>query len=500
MRYDPILVVGSGVAGLWTSWRLAQLGRDVVLLTKSTLEDSASAWAQGGVAAAVHPADSPAQHAADTLAVADGLADAEAVRVLTTEGPERIRDLLHLGAAFDRVAEGELALALEAGHSRPRVLHAGGDRTGAEIVRRLVDEVCRAPRIRILERTEARALLTAAGRVAGVEAGEAGSASVRIPAAAVVLATGGVGQLYEVTTNPLVCTGDGWALAGRVGARLEDLEFLQFHPTALKAPGANPAPLISEAVRGAGALLVDAQGTRFAAREDPRAELAPRDVLARLVGRADADGGAWLDARAIPEFVGRFPGIHRILAGHGLDPARDLVPVAPALHYAMGGIATDLAGRASVDGLWAVGEAARTGVHGANRLASNSLLEGLVFANRAAVALAQEAPAEAPPIGSTALDIGEDREVESETVALRRAMRALMTRDVGLERSEASLLRAEHGLARLEAEAPTSAWRLRMHLEVACRIARAALARRESRGGHRRIDHPGSAAPGRRAS
>jgi L-aspartate oxidase len=297
-----------------------------------------------------------------------------------------------------------------------------------------------------------------------------------------------VGQLYAVTTNPRVATADGWALAHKAGARLRDLEFLQFHPTALKLPGVNPAPLVSEAVRGAGAILVDAAGRRFALDEDPRGELAPRDVVARAVAQADAAGGAWLDARGVSDFAGRFPGITTMLAQHGIDPTRDLIPVAPALHYAMGGIQTDLEGRSSRAGLWAVGEVASTGVHGANRLASNSLLEGLVFADRAGRALQDDdgdRSATIPPVASER-DPGLDDDCEP----IRQEMRQLMTGYVGLQRTEASLLHAEQSLATLTARTPEGAWRTRNQLLVASLITQAARRRRESRGGHRRLDYP----------
>jgi L-aspartate oxidase len=299
-----------------------------------------------------------------------------------------------------------------------------------------------------------------------------------------------VGQLYAVTTNPKVATADGWALAHRAGAQLRDIEFLQFHPTALKLPGVNPAPLISEAVRGAGAILLDASGKRFALDYDPRGELAPRDVLARAVAVADASGGAWLDARGIEHFASRFPGITAMLSRQNLDPALDLIPVAPALHYAMGGIETDLEGRTTLPGLWAVGEVARTGVHGANRLASNSLLEGLVFADRAGRTLVEVlrslSPAPAIDAEPPVLDDTADAECEP----IREAMRNVMTADVGLQRNEASLLHGERELDRLTEATPAKAWRTHNQLLVAGLITEAARGRRESRGGHRRTDYP----------
>ncbi len=487
------VIVGTGIAGLWTAWRLASEGQAAILLTKETLADSASAWAQGGIAVALGPGDSPSQHAADTLAASDGLADPEAVRILTSEGPDRIYELLALGARFDRGADGRLGFGLEAAHTRPRIIHAGGDRTGAVLIGCLAQVVRQHPLVELLEHTEVTRLLVDDGRAVGVMALPHGSASAPILASAVVLATGGVGQLYAVTTNPKVATADGWALAHRAGARLRDLEFLQFHPTALKLPGVNPAPLISEAVRGAGAVLVDREGRRFALDADPRAELAPRDVLARAVASADAAGGAWLDARQVADFPVRFPGITAMLARHRLDPARDLLPVAPALHYAMGGIQTDLEGRASLPGLWAVGEVASTGVHGANRLASNSLLEGLVFADRTGRSVASTPPSlpSALPAEATAStrDTGEDERCEP----IRVRMRETMTADVGVQRTEASLLHAEGELDRLSREAPAGAWRTHNQLLVAGLITEAARRRRESRGGHRRADYPPAA-------
>lgn len=517
------IIVGTGIAGLWTAWRLAAEGQPSVLLTKGLLADSASAWAQGGIAVALGPGDSPSQHAADTLAAGDGLSDPEAVRVLTNEGPDRIRELLAMGAIFDRGPDGSLRFGLEAAHSRARIIHAGGDRTGSAIVAFLTEIIRRHPLIEILRYTEVAALRHDGTRVTGVLAVRNGSL-LELESRDVVLATGGVGQLYAVTTNPLVATGDGLSLAWRAGADLRDLEFLQFHPTALKLPGVNPAPLITEAVRGAGAILIDHEGRRFAFDADPRGELAPRDVVARAVAAADATGGAWLDAREIRDFAERFPGVTQILTQQGLDPGRDPIPVAPALHYSMGGVRTDLEGRSSREGLWAVGEVASTGVHGANRLASNSLLEGLVFADRVARALlagqqdsvirqgwtdrsatkpipASRAPAiltrwptaamrqPFPPFPeSTQILAGEA--AEESMASLRAEMRQIMTNEVGMVRTEAGLTRAKRGLARLARQIPADAWRTANQVLTARLITHAALRRRESRGGHRRLDYP----------
>jgi L-aspartate oxidase len=522
------IIVGTGIAGLWTAWRLAAEGQPSLLLTKGLLADSASAWAQGGIAVALGPGDSPSQHAADTLAAGDGLSDPEAVRVLTNEGPDRIRELLAMGAVFDRGPEGSLRFGLEAAHTRPRIIHAGGDRTGAAIVAFLTEKIRRHPLIEILRYTEVVALRHDGVRVNGVYAVRHG-VLLELESRDVVLATGGVGQLYAVTTNPLVATGDGWALAWRAGADLRDLEFLQFHPTALKLPGVNPAPLITEAVRGAGGILIDVEGRRFAFDADPRGELAPRDVVARAVAAADATGGAWLDARDIRDFPERFPGVTQILRQYGLDPATDLLPVAPALHYAMGGIRTDLDGRSSREGLWAVGEVASTGVHGANRLASNSLLEGLVFADRVARTLlggqddgtvrqgwteraatrpipGSRAPAilsrwptaarrpPVPPFPENDQVAGRDA-AEEHMARLRDEMRHIMTTEVGLVRTETGLTRAKRGLGKLARQIPPEAWRTANQVLTARLITHAALRRRESRGGHRRLDYPPAARP-----
>ena len=484
-RTDAPLIVGAGIAGLWTAWRLASSGRPSVLITKGSLADSASAWAQGGIAVALAPGDTPDQHAADTLAAGHGLSDPEAVTILTTEGPDRIRELLALGAQFDRGPDGQLRFGLEAAHNRARIIHAGGDRTGAVLVATLTEIIRQRDEIEVLEQTEVRDLLESDGEIAGVDLVHADGGQESRWGPGVVLATGGVGQLFEITTNPLVSTGDGWALAYHVGAELRDLEFLQFHPTALKLPGVNPAPLISEAVRGAGAMLVDTAGHRFALDDDPRGELAPRDVVARAVARADAGGGAFLDARTINDFRTRFPGIFAMLHAHGLDPSADLLPVAPAMHYAMGGIATDLDGHTSRRGLYACGEVACTGVHGANRLASNSLLEGLVFADR----VAREIEADKTDKADKADKAG--RTAGSPPVSsVPSALRHIMTTDVGVMRSEESLLHAERDLARLDGATPREDWRTKNQLLVARLIAREALERRESVGGHARSDYP----------
>ncbi len=492
MSPHPPLIVGTGIAGLWAAWRLASEGLDAILLTKGTLADSATAWAQGGIAVAIGPGDSPDQHARDTLEAGDGLSDPEAVAILTTEGPQRIRELLALGADFDRASDGRLRFGLEAAHTRARIIHADGDRTGAMLVRSLAAVVRNLAQVTLLEHHEVRRLVRTGDDVTGaIVLGPDGTPRA-ISASNVILATGGVGQLFQDTTNPLGATGDGWALAHDAGAELRDLEFLQFHPTALKLPGVNPAPLISEAVRGAGALLVNKDGERFALKADPRGELAPRDIVARAVAEADAAGGAFLDARQLADFPAQFPGIHAMLHTHGLDPLKDLLPVATALHYAMGGVSTDLDGRTSVRGLWAAGEVACTGVHGANRLASNSLLEGLVFADRVARSVADLGVSDsASPVPEPGLH-PEDQDTGADDAAasVRAAMRELMSRLVGVVRTEWSLAEAGTLLAQLEESTPRAAWRTRNQLKVARLITDSARSRRESRGGHRRADYP----------
>ncbi|GAA4052687.1 L-aspartate oxidase [Agromyces indicus] len=511
-----VLVVGSGIAGLWTAIRAAEAGCDVTVVTKADLGDGATGWAQGGIAAAIFADDAPARHAADTLAAGAGLGDSEAVRVLTDDGAARIRDLIRFGVAFDRDDSG-LARGLEAAHTRARILHAGGDATGAAIQAALVGTVRRRG-LRVLEHTTLVDLVVEGGRVVGIRAiaaGRAGGASpvnggavVTLRADALVLATGGAGCLYRHTTNPDVATGDGVAAAARAGAVVADLEFVQFHPTALAIPG---TPLISEAVRGDGAVLRDAEGRRFLLEVDPRGELAPRDVVARAVWRRMAEqGGApvVLDATHLgaDRLAGRFPGIDAACRAAGFDWSREPVPVVPAAHYAMGGVATDLDGRTSLPGLWAVGEVARTGVHGANRLASNSLLEGAVFAERAARDLASAAavPASVPAAGDPTGHAGPDAAArgvsernsfdthEGAAVVVREALQALMWEHVGLERDAAGLAAAS---ARLDAwRAPDVVDRRtaedRNLLDLARLTAAAALARTASVGAHTRRDAP----------
>ncbi|RSO14463.1 L-aspartate oxidase, partial [Streptomyces sp. WAC 06725] len=384
-----VVVVGSGVAGLTAALRCAAAGRRTVVVTKARLDDGSTRWAQGGIAAALGEGDTPEQHLTDTLVAGAGLCDENAVRTLVTEGPDAVRRLIATGARFDTTPGGdEIALTREGGHHRRRIAHAGGDATGAEISRALVDAV-RAQGLRTIENALVLDLLTdAEGRTAGVtlhvmgEGQHDGVGAVRAPA--VVLATGGMGQVFSATTNPAVSTGDGVALALRAGAEVSDLEFVQFHPTVLYlGPDAEgQQPLISEAVRGEGAHLVDADGIRFMTGQHELAELAPRDIVAKAIMRRAHERGTehmYLDARHFGArmWEERFPTILAACRAHGIDPVTEPIPVAPAAHYASGGVRTDLYGRTTVPGLYACGEVACTGVHGANRLASNSLLEGL---------------------------------------------------------------------------------------------------------------------------
>lgn len=513
-RRAGVVVVGGGVAGMAAA--VAASGApdapDVLLLTKESLDDSATRYAQGGVAAALNWPDSPSLHMEDTMAAGAGHCDPDAVRVLVEEGPEQIAGLLSAGARFDRDPEGALALAREGGHRMARILRAGGDATGAE-VQRLMGDVVRESGIDLIQDCEATDLvLDPSGRCVGLVARDYEGEVVEVEAGAVVLATGGAGALYPVTTNPDVATADGLAMALRAGAVVADMEFLQFHPTALVVAD-RPRPLISEAVRGEGAVLRSADGTPFMAGVHPLRDLAPRDIVSRSVFRTmidDASDHVWLDATGVEGFEERFPNIHEVCLRHGLDPAVDWLPVAPAAHYYCGGVRTDLSGRTSVPGLWAAGEVACTGLNGANRLASNSLLEGLVFGRRVGVLLAQRAPAEPSwaegaarqtgAILATYEDIlGEDTPYDGKVVAAPErpegqasadiaALQTAMTRGCGVVRSEASITTARDEIAAL----------VRHGLDPAARnlvlagdtLAISALTREETRGCHVREDFP----------
>jgi len=459
-----------------------------MVLTKRSLFDSATAYAQGGIAAALGAGDSPALHRRDTLAAGAALCDAEAVEVLVKEGPARVRELQTAGAHFDLEPGGDFKLGREAAHSRRRIVHAHGDQTGAEVARALIDRVSGSPRIDVLERTRVLDLIVSDDKCFGVRATVAGL-STEIIADATVLATGGCGQVYKYTTNPQVATGDGYAIAHRAGVRLADMEFVQFHPTALETPE-NPLALISEAVRGEGAVLLNDAGERFMLKKHRLAELAPRDVVAREIFRQREMGSrVWLDARRLgASFKKRFPGIFAVCRARGINPAKDLIPVIPAAHYMMGGIVTDLSGRSSLERLYACGEVSRTGVHGANRLASNSLLEGLVFAERVARDMITRpalkgAPRkkswEAPPL----VDRGA-AQVAADDV------RSVMWEHAGIARTAKGLRECLTVLSAIEQRLPVGATEEANMVQTARLIADAALLRKESRGGHYRSDFP----------
>jgi L-aspartate oxidase len=487
---SEVLVVGTGAAGLTAA--LGCSPRRVTVLTKARLGfGGSSPWAQGGIAAAVGKDDAPALHAADTMAAGAGLNDPRVVDILTAEGPERIQALLALGAHFDLDDTGSLALGREAAHSRRRILHAR-DATGAEVVRTLVEAVRRSPQIRVVDEAFAVDLALEDGEVVGLLAVHADGRRVLHLSPAVVLATGGLGQLFLHTTNPREATGDGLAMAARAGARLADLELVQFHPTALAA-GADPMPLLTEALRGEGAILIDDAGRRFMADEHPDRELAPRDVVARAIWkRLMAGQRVFLDAREAvgEEFPERFPTVFKLCQEHSLDPRIEPIPVAPAAHYHMGGIAVDERGRTSLPGLWACGEVAATGAHGANRLASNSLLEALVFGARVAEDLRGRAPVGKVPrsprlAGGDSPALGGPGDAE-----LTAAVRRLMWEKVGVVRDEAGLTFAVEELRRLARLYPQAAGEARNLLGIGRLVAEAALERRESRGGHYRSDYP----------
>src|SRR5512141_205882 len=481
------LVVGSGVAGLHAAWRASEHG-DVMVLTKRSLFDSATAYAQGGIAAALGAGDSPELHRRDTLAAGAALCDARAVEVLVEEGPARVRELHTAGADFDLEPDGDFKLGKEAAHSRRRIVHAHGDQTGAEVARTLIERVRATPEIDVLEKTRVLDLIVHDGACVGIRATRAGK-PIEIIADVTVLATGGCGQVYKYTTNPQVATGDGYAIAHRASVKLADMEFVQFHPTALETPE-NPLALISEAVRGEGAILIDDHGNRFMVKRHRLAELAPRDVVAREIYRERQKGShVYLDARKLGKsFKDRFPGIFALCKARGIDPSTDLIPVIPAAHYMMGGIVTDLAGRSSMDRLYACGEVSRTGVHGANRLASNSLLEGLVFAERVARDMItwpklSRAPAKTEWEAPVLTDRGA-AQVAADDV------RRVMWDHVGIDRSAKGLQEGQRLLSEIETRLPVGATEEANMIETARLIARAALLRQESRGGHFRSDFP----------
>ncbi|MGA1981503.1 MAG: L-aspartate oxidase [Acidobacteriaceae bacterium] len=502
MRVVDFLVVGGGIAGLRAAAGLAEAG-SVLVVTKESLAESNTAYAQGGIAVAMGGDEDVALHLADTIAAGDGLVNERAAAVLVEQGPRRVEELLEWGTEFDRYRQGELMKTREGAHSLPRILHAHGDATGWEIAVSLLRHVRGLARVELMEWATTVDLVvdSDAGRVVGATLLDADGGLLEVRARAVLLASGGAGQVYSETTNPAVATGDGIAMAYRAGAELMDMEFMQFHPTAFALEGA-PRFLMSEALRGEGAWLVNRHGERFMHRYDARLELAPRDVVARAITREGLDGGVHLDMRAVGATIdlkARFPGISAFLSGYGLELARDLIPVRPAAHYLMGGVRADVHGRTSLPGLFAAGEAACTGVHGANRLASNSLLEGLVFGVLAAEAMVGEVQGSRFEVRGGNAEIAAAAAEGSAVDVWIAELQGLMWRDAGLLRDGAGLRRAQQRLAAMRGSGSLTAGPrklTRRTLEarnlhaVAEVMVQAALGREESRGAHYRVDFP----------
>lgn len=488
-----VLVIGTGIAGLYTALKACQVGR-VIVLTKRKLEESNTEYAQGGIAAAIGTEDSPRLHLLDTLEAGAGLCDEAAVEVLVQEGPDCVRELIAIGTQFDKTDEGEYALTREGAHSERRILHARGDATGDEIRRALQQKVYEEGII-VYENQYIVDVLTHEGRCIGVLALDEHDRMTAYLARATVLCTGGAGQMYINSTNPEVATGDGIAIACRAGAEIQDVEFIQFHPTALYGEG-SPKFLISEAVRGEGALLLNKGGERFMPGYHPGAELAPRDVVSRAIVdqmRKTNHPCVYEDARAIEAVAKRFPGIYATCLKRGIDITQDLIPVAPAAHYIMGGVKTDINGRTNVPGLYACGEVACTGIHGANRLASNSLLEGLVFGRRIAMTLADELPPAPASLhfGWRSAPAIPDRPLH----LLWAEIQQLMWDNVGILREASGLQLAIERLAAIVqslsgALHTREGYQVANLASVALLVARAALERTESRGGHYRSDYP----------
>ena len=484
-----VVVVGAGLAGLFTALKLAPL--PVTVVSGARLGEGASSlWAQAGIAAALAEGDSPEHHAEDTIRAGAGIVDEKVAELLAREARDRVEDLLRYGVPFDKDLEGHFMLGREAAHGRNRILHVKGDTAGRAIMAALLAAVRATPSITVIEGFTARDLLLRDGHVQGVElAPVEGGPSARgllLPASAVVLATGGTGQIYAITTNPREARGEGIAIAARAGAVIADAEFVQFHPTAINV-GKDPAPLATEALRGEGALLINGRGERFMRAVHEDAELGPRDVVARAVFREVASGrGAFLDCRHLgPELAEHFPTVFASCRAAGIDPLREPIPIAPAAHYHMGGILTDAQGRSTVDGLWACGEVASTGAHGANRLASNSLLEAVVFGARVARDISASLPMAKPVKPREILATAGDSQSDKAEQKLRLTMAA----DVGVVRDAESLTNALATIVALEQDAHGDR-RLANMLSTAKLIAAAALQRQESRGAQFRSDYP----------
>ena len=493
-----VIVIGSGIAGLTAALSARDKGLSVLLLTKDVLSTGSTSWAQGGIAAALGPGDSPDQHFQDTLEAGAGLCDQDSVRILVQEGPAAVKRLINLGATFDLDPSGNVALSREGGHRRDRIAHAGGDATGAEISRALVAKVLADPKVRIFEHALVLDLLKDKNeRVCGVTLHVMGKGKIdgvgAALARAVVLATGGLGAVFQQTTNPLVATGDGVALALRAGATVADLEFVQFHPTVLwVGPDSRGSqPLISEAVRGEGAILRNINGEAFMSTIHPMKDLAPRDVVAHAVHEEIIKSGkpyVYLDGTKLGEnvWLQRFPNILSSCRKIGIDPLVEMIPVVPAAHYASGGVVSDMTGKTDIPGLFAVGECANTGVHGANRLASNSLLEGLVVAERVANHLT-DLPEQSEPLIENVPTNLIDGKVRKDITETTTTGAGAVRNAIGLNKTIDKLSELAQKTTKLSS---TQSWEATNLLTVSSFLSNAALRREESRGSHWRSDFP----------